>query len=129
MTWQRLHWCLLSCRRDILAFLWATALVAAVADVALPWLLREGVDAALGSTTGWSLTESAVAMLAVAAVITATHWLGIFLETLLFSEATFRLRRQVYGHLYRQGRGFFERHRTGELVHRVANDIQLLEMG
>jgi ABC-type multidrug transport system fused ATPase/permease subunit len=129
MTWGRLFWSQLTCRRDLLAFLWATALVSASADVALPWLMREAVDKALGAPGGWSLNQLALAMLAATAVIAAGHCLCIFLETRLFSEASLRLRRQVLDHIYRQAARFFQRHGTGELVHRAGNDIQMLETG
>jgi subfamily B ATP-binding cassette protein MsbA len=129
MTWKGLFWHLLTCRRDLLIFLWVAALLSAAADVVFPWLLREAVDSALGTPDVWPLDTVALAMFAVAFVLTAGHWLGLFLETWLFSEAAFRLRNRVFAHLFRQGQGFYQRHRTGELVHRVGNDIQMLETG
>lgn len=129
MTWKGLFWSMLTCRRDLLALLWVGAVISAAADVVFPWLLREGVDSALGARDVWPLETVAVAMLAVAVVLTAGHWLGLFLETWLFSEAAFRLRRRVFAHLFRQGQGFYQRHRAGELVHRAGNDIQMLETG
>src|SRR5262245_45752143 len=129
MSWKCLILTCLTARRDLLALMWVTALATAVTDVLLPWLLRDGIDAALGSTGGWSLNTIAGLLVGLIVALVAGHCLAIWLETRLFCEAAFRLRHRVYAHVFRQRQGFFQRHGTGELVHRVSNDIQLLQTG
>jgi ATP-binding cassette subfamily B protein len=129
MSWKSLILTCLTARRDLLALIWATALATAAADVFLPWLLRDGIDAAMGSTGGWSLNAIVGLMVGLVVALVVGHCLAIWLETRLFCEAAFRLRQRVYAHVLRQLQGFFQRHETGELIQRVSSDIQLLQTG
>src|SRR5262245_13416653 len=125
MSWKSLVLTCLTARRDLLALMWATALATAAVDVLLPWLLRDGIDAALGHPGGWSLDVIVGVMVVLIVALVAGHCLAIWLETRLFCEAAFRLRQRACAHVFRQRQDFFQRHGTGELVHRVSSDVQL----
>jgi ABC-type multidrug transport system fused ATPase/permease subunit len=42
-------------------------------------------------------------------------------------EASYDLRRRLYTHIHSQALAFFQRHRTGELMHRVTSDVTVFE--
>ena len=85
-----------------------------LADVALPWLLRDGIDAATDTAGGRSLNAIVGQIVGVVVALVAGHCLAIWLETRLFCEAAFRLRQRVYAHVFGQRQGFFQR--RGEVV-------------
>jgi subfamily B ATP-binding cassette protein MsbA len=103
------------------------ALIVAAADLVFPLLLKEGIDTALGDAQRWPLSTIAVIMLGVAGILYAGHTAMLRLEAQLLTRASYDLRRRVYAHVHAQGLQFFQRHRTGELLHRATNDVALLE--
>jgi ABC-type multidrug transport system fused ATPase/permease subunit/L-amino acid N-acyltransferase YncA len=127
MTWTHVFWRYVGLRRGLVVALLATAAGAAAADVAFPWLLQEGVDTVLGEPTGWSLNEVALAMVGVIGLLWLGHGLALAIETRLLSAASYRLRRQLHTHILGQPLPFFQRHRTGELLHRTTSDVGLFE--
>jgi ABC-type multidrug transport system fused ATPase/permease subunit len=64
MTWARFVWRYVSCRKDLLAALVACAVVMAGAELSIPWLIKEAIDAVLDERRAWACsarTSSAAA--------------------------------------------------------------------
>ena len=127
MTWKGLFWRYVALRRYLVVALIVTAAGAAAADVTFPWLLQEGIDTVLGQPTGWTLDEVALAMVGVIALLWLGHALALVIETRFLSAASYQLRRHFHAHILGQPIAFFQRHRTGELLHRATSDVGLFE--
>ena len=106
----------------------ATTLVAVLgAELALPTLLGETVDAAVTKSNLAEILHLGLAMLVVAGVFYIAHFLYLRAEATLVAQATFRLRGHVYRRLIAQPLNFFVRHKGGEIGHRIMNDCEVLE--
>ena len=127
LTWKGLFWRYVTLRRHLVVTLIVTAAGAAAADVTFPWLLQEGVDTVLGKPTGWTLNEVAVAMVGVIVLLWLGHAVALVIETRFLSAASYQLRRHLHAHILGQPISFFQRHRTGELLHRATSDVGLFE--
>src|SRR5437867_1634314 len=127
MTWTGLFWRYVALRRGLVVALLATAAGAAAADVAFPWLLQKGVDTVLGEPTGWTLNEVALAMVGVIILLWLGHALALAIETRFLAAASYQLRRHLHAHILDQPLAFFQRHRTGELLHRATSDVGVFE--
>ena len=97
--------------------------VAAVAGVASPFLLREIVDVALPGQDLRLLAWLVGGLVAIAAVGTALDVVQGLLTTRVGQSVMHGLRVSLYAHLQRMSLGFFARTRTGEVQSRIANDV------
>lgn len=96
-------------------------------ELALPWLLRLAVDAALGEADAAQLDRVGLAMLGTVAALYVFHTLLLRAESHVLFAASARLRRLLYTHILHQRLAFFQRSRGGELVHRVIGDTEAFE--
>jgi len=55
MNWMRFVWSYISYRKDLLVALFLCALVMTAAELSVPWLIKEAVDAVLGATVEMNL--------------------------------------------------------------------------
>jgi ABC-type multidrug transport system fused ATPase/permease subunit len=103
------------------------ALVTAAAELTIPWLLRQAIDTALGEISGTSLEVLGLWMLGVIVLLYIVHMTLLRVETRMVYEASYDLRRRLYTHILGQAFAFLQRHRTGELIHRITADVRLFE--
>ena len=108
-------------RRQLAIFL-AMAVLAAVATVAVPLLLKSIIDGILARNTGLVLEVSAMtAGIALGSALLAIgqRWFSARIgEGLIYD-----LRTEVFGHVQRQPIAFFTRAQTGSLVSRLNSDV------
>lgn len=123
----RLFLAVVAARPGLLGGLLLCAAGVAAAELAIPWLLQQAVDAALGEGGAARLDRIGLAMLGVIAALYAFHCVLLRLEALVLYEGSFRLRRRLYAHLLTRPLAFFHRARTGELLHRVVSDTAVFE--
>ena len=128
-SWRQLIWRFITDRRGLALAALATVLVSVLAEIAFPYLLQQGVDAAIGEPGARSLDAVALAMLVVVLVIVLGHAAAILIEAWLFSGAAFELRRMLYAHFQNLPLAFLSRQRTGALTHRGTSDVSALETG
>jgi ABC-type multidrug transport system fused ATPase/permease subunit len=107
----------------------AVVLALACAEIAVPWLLQNGVDAATGWPTAWPLPAVSLVLAAMLALIVGLRAAALLIETWLFSGASFELRRQLYGHLLHLPLAEVSRHRSGTLTRRSVRDVAAFEAG
>ena len=116
--------------RPKLAFAGAvTTLLSALAEIAYPWLLQHGIDAAVGEDPAWSVQGAALSMVGVIIAVVIGHGVTLVFQTLMFSTASFNLRRRLYDHVQRLPLPWLDRHRSGTLAYRVTSDVSALEIG
>jgi ATP-binding cassette subfamily B protein len=98
-------------------------------ELTIPWLLRQAIDTALGEISKMSLEVLGLWMIGVIVLLYIVHvvLLRIGIETHMLYEASYDLRRRLYTHIHSQAFAFFQRHRTGELMHRVTANVTLFE--
>ncbi|HLT63544.1 MAG TPA: ABC transporter transmembrane domain-containing protein [Pseudohongiella sp.] len=100
-----------------------------VMELSIPWLVGRLIDQVLAS----SLTPQRLGgyVLGVAALGLMIYIMRFLWRQFLFS-ASFQLaellRQQVYRHLTQMAPGFFNHHRTGDLMARATNDVTAVEM-
>jgi len=127
MKWARFFWRYVAHRKDLGLALLGCASVVAAAELAIPWLLRVAIDTALGELHDISLNVLGLWMLGVIVVLYLAHVALLRVETRMLYEASYDLRRRLYTHIHNQALAFFQRHKTGELMHRVTADVTLFE--
>ena len=64
--------------------------------------------------------------------LTATAGLGVFARSFMLNVAgnriVSRMRRQLFASILSQESAFFDRHKTGDLISRLANDSYFLNL-
>ncbi len=124
--WGILLWSF-SASRSQLAVLATTLLAVLAAELALPWLLGDTVDAAVTNRDLGRIVTLGLGMLAVAVFLYLFHYLYLRAEAELEAQATFRLRAYVYRRLIEQPLNFFAQQKGGEIGHRIMNDSEVMQ--
>jgi ABC transporter fused permease/ATP-binding protein len=109
----------------------ALALVGLVGSSALglvhPWVFGRVVDAAFTAGDSTGLDEMALLLLVLFAVQAGFVWLRHYWMSWLGERVVADLRLDLQRHLLRMDLDFFHRHRTGELLSRLADDVSRLQ--
>lgn len=104
-------------------------LVVDVLELMIPWLVGRIVDEVLEQTLTVAVLSRYVVVIALLGV---AIYLMRFLWRLALFSASFQLaeqlRQRVYRHLTVMAPGFYQQHRTGDLMARATNDVTALEM-
>jgi ABC-type multidrug transport system fused ATPase/permease subunit len=127
MKWLRFFWRYVTYRKALGLALLGCALAVAAAELTIPWLLRLAIDTALGEIDDLSLNVLGLWMLGVIVFLYMAHTALLHVEARMLYEASYDLRRRLYTHIHHQAMPFFQRHKTGELMHRVTSDATLFE--
>jgi subfamily B ATP-binding cassette protein MsbA len=127
MSWARFLWSYVSYRKDLLALLLACSAAMAAAELAVPWLMKEVIDAVLGNGGGAGMNMWLLSAIGVLAVLYVAHVALLRTDALMILHCSYALRRRVLTHVHAQALSFFARHRTGELTHRLTSDTKIFE--
>ena len=103
------------------------AVAVAACEMLIPWLIAQAIDAALTHHDTKSLDLVGSAILLVVGALYVFHVLYLRAEVGVLYAATFRLRQLLYTRILDQPIGFFARAKSGELNHRVINDVEVLK--
>jgi ABC-type multidrug transport system fused ATPase/permease subunit len=100
-----------------------------VLELSIPWLVGRFIDQVLAqSLTSQSITQYVLIVLVLGVLI----YIMRFLWRLFLFSASFQLaellRQQVYQQMTLMAPGFFNKHRTGDLMARATNDVTAIEM-
>jgi ATP-binding cassette subfamily B multidrug efflux pump len=100
-----------------------------VLELSVPWLVGRLIDEVVArSLDSQRLMTYVLSVLVLAVLIYIMRFLWrMFLFSASFQLAE-RLRQQVYQHLTRMAPGFYNTHRTGDLMARATNDVTAVEM-
>ncbi|MDP2285165.1 MAG: ABC transporter transmembrane domain-containing protein, partial [Pseudohongiella sp.] len=114
-------------RRYVLAGLLLIAVD--ILELSIPWLVGRLIDDVMAQSLDQrSLIMYVVAVLLLGILIYIMRFLWrLFLFSASFQLAE-RLRQQVYRHLTLMAPGFYNTHRTGDLMARATNDVSAVEM-
>jgi ATP-binding cassette, subfamily B, bacterial len=88
-----------------------------------PFLLRRALDIGIFQHNETVLTESVLAMIAIAIFTNAASVWQTYMSNVVGQRVMHDLRASVYQHLQKMSLAFFTRTRTGEVQSRIANDI------
>lgn len=127
MTWSRFLWSYIAYRKDLLAILLACAMVMGLAELSIPWLIKEIVDAVLDATAHPSLNAWLAVILGILAVLYVAHVVLLRAEARMILHCSYHFRARLFAHIHEQALPFFQRHRTGELMHRATSDTRIVE--
>lgn len=115
-------------RRRVLVAI-AAVLVATGAQLAIPLIVRYGIDSAmLGRAKDASLLATAVAMFAVVIVVNyAATWIQDRLISITGERVIFDMRRKMFGHLQHVALGFMDKTEVGRMMSRLQGDVSALQ--
>ena len=102
-------------------------LVAAGCVLAMGQGLKHVVDQGFGSANPELLNEALVAIVGVAALLSAATFLRFYLMMSLGERVVTDLRRTVFNHILALEPAYFEATRTGEVISRLTNDTTLVQ--
>jgi ATP-binding cassette subfamily B protein len=97
--------------------------------LAIPWLLKNAVDALRHYSAARSVVIRDAALIAVFAVVQAL--IRTWSRVLIFNagrNVEYRLRRDLFEHLTVLDPGFYRRHPTGDVMSRLTNDLGSVRM-
>jgi ATP-binding cassette subfamily B protein len=92
-----------------------------------PFLLKKALDVGIFKRNQTVLTESVLAMIAIAIFTNAAGVWQTYMSNVVGQRVMHDLRAAVYQHLQKMSLAFFTRTRTGEVQSRIGNDIGGLE--
>jgi len=113
-------------QRMLLAFICALASIAF--SLAIPRLLGEGVDTALGYGARSSLIWLAVALLVASGLRGFAAFGYSYLAELVSQRTSYDIRNALYGKLQRLSFAFHDQAQTGELMSRATADVEAIRM-
>lgn len=117
MGYARPHWRLATTTLIV-------TLVAIAADLAIPRLLQEVIDAGLREGVVNTLIVLAGLVVAFTAVRGLAQFGRAFAAELLSQRVVFTMRNQLYRHVQSLSFGYHDRARTGELMSRTTSDVE-----
>ena len=127
MNWARFVWSYLSYRKGLLAALLVCAAVMAGAELSIPWLIKEAIDAIVDETRPIDLNAWAAVTLGILAVLYLAHVVLLRVAAHMIMHCSYHFRSRFFAHIHAQALPFFQRHRTGELIHRATSDTKIFE--
>lgn len=127
MIWARFLWSYVSYRKDLLALLLACSVLMAAAELTVPWLMKQVIDAVLGDAPAVGMNMWLLMAVGVLAALYAAHVVLLRTDALMILHCSYDLRRRLLAHVHAQALPFFARHPTGELTHRLTSDTKLFE--
>ena len=127
MNWVRFVFRYLSYRKGLLAALFVCAAVMAAAELSIPWLIKEAIDAVVDETRPIDLNAWAGVTLAILAALYLAHVVLLRVAAHVIMHCSFHFRSRFFAHIHAQALPFFQRHRTGELMHRTTSDTKIFE--
>ena len=93
----------------------------------IPWLLRDAIDAMESGAELSVLGGFALGMMGVALLQAIARTLSRLVILGNSRKIVYNVRNQFYGQLQRLGASYYDTHRTGDIMSRGVNDIQLLQ--
>jgi ABC-type multidrug transport system fused ATPase/permease subunit len=127
MNWARLLWSYISYRKDLLLALIVCAIAMAVAELSVPWLIKDAIDAVLDGDARIDLNVWLAVMVGILTALYLAHVLLLRTAAQMILHCAYHFRGRLFAHIHSQALPFFQRHRTGELTHRVTSDAKIFE--
>ncbi len=118
----RFFWSYISVRKDLLILLLVASAVVAAAELYIPWVVMRAIDSVVERRDLEELNTWAIQGLCLLALFYFLHVAMIRVEAKLILSASYNLRRRFYAHALNQALPFFQRHQTGEIIHRIVTD-------
>ncbi|MFO8043635.1 MAG: ABC transporter ATP-binding protein [Alkalispirochaeta sp.] len=110
-----------------LSLMYAMAVVNVAATVTIPILVQRGID----NHVAVQQSQGLPGLLAVMAAVLGVLFVSARIQGALMMRIGYRLlydlRRDLFGHLQRLSFRFFDTHRTGQIMSRLTNDVQVLK--
>ena len=127
LGWIRRLRPLLASHRAAVVLSISAALIAMLAQVAIPRVTMSAIDDGLASQTRalWPFVAVLVALGAIRGLLTFVYRYGLY--SLAF-KLEFELRTLLYGHLTRLSFGFFDRVQSGQIISRANSDIRSVQL-
>lgn len=115
----RPHWALVSLAA-------AAMVIAAMADLAQPWITQQAIDRYIAQRDLDGLTRASVFFFSLLLAAFAAEFVQTYLLQLTAQRIMHTLRMQIYGRLQALDLKFYDRHPVGRLMTRVTTDVDAL---
>jgi ABC-type multidrug transport system fused ATPase/permease subunit len=117
----------LKCEYKLLIVMYICAFFNATSTIALPILIQRGIDNDIANKDLQGLyTTSAILLVILVIQLASARIQGVLLMK-IGNRVFYRLRKEVFEHLQSLSFEFFDKHKTGQVMTRVTNDVQVLE--
>ena len=113
--------------RGRLAVAFVCLVIAAMAGLVFPAVMRYLLDAAFEQKDASALDRSALGLVAVFAVQAGANFVQVYLLSSSTERMVAALRARTFAHLIRLSPAFFTERRTGEITSRLSSDLGLLQ--
>jgi ABC-type multidrug transport system fused ATPase/permease subunit len=100
----------------------AISAIVTVAELCIPWVVKGAIDSVVERGSLEELNTWAIQGVGLLLLFYLLHIVMIRLEAQLIMTASYNLRRRLYSHTVNQALPFFQRHQTGEIIHRIVTD-------
>jgi ATP-binding cassette subfamily B protein len=118
---------LLGCRRQFLIGL-ACVIVTTLISLAAPWVLKHAIDDLTSGVTRAKLGLYAALLLGIAIAGGTFRFLMRRILIGASRQIEYEIRNDFFAHLQRLPLGYFQSHRTGDLMSRATNDLSAVRM-
>ncbi len=122
MRYLRFFWTYISCRKDILVLMVVVSAIVTAAELYIPWIVKGAINSVVERSSLQELNTWAIQGVGLLLLFYVLHVAMIRLEAQLILTASYNLRRRLYSHTINQALPFFQRHQTGEIIHRIVTD-------
>ena len=112
-------------RRAVLSV--AAMIVVTLSSLAVPYLIKVGIDSGISQNDLTVLSWVIVAFIAVSAINLGASYLQTYLTSWVGEHVIYDLRRDLFEHIQKLSLDFFSRQKTGWIVSRLTNDIDALD--
>ena len=113
--------------RAMLVGAMAAVLLSAAGTVALPYMIRRAVDAAVKAQNARLLDEVLIAFVVVAAANACATFLEQWATARLGQRVIFDIRRAMFVHLQDVSLSFMDRTHVGRIMARIQSDVNVLQ--
>jgi subfamily B ATP-binding cassette protein MsbA len=102
--------------------------ISSLLSLAMPWAVQKMVDTVIVSQNFGQLNRLALILAAILGLRSVLGFVETYLVAWVGERVVANLRRQIYEHILSLSLGFFSEQRVGEIVSRLSNDVQVIQI-
>jgi len=106
----------------------ACLIISTLLGLAVPWILREAIDAVMNRGDGTYLAVAAAAIVGASALRGFSSYGHSVFGEVASQRAAYDIRNALYGQLQRLSFSFYDKSQTGELMSRATADVEAIRM-
>ena len=109
------------------SIVFAFMVLATASSLAFPYILMILIDEALPDADYYLLGILLATLFGIIALNIISAFIANYLYRWVGNRVVFEMRRELFSHLLRLPLDFFKRNKTGDIAHRLNNDVQIVQ--